>query len=180
MSNGFGMEPRGLKRKDKKLVPSLPSKESKAEWHSSQNLSVTLLQRVSLGKDGAFVKTHKQCIIQRLALASPSRPAELMQLQPWPEEKLVQRAEHGPPAVCPPSFFYTFRCSLLPAFPIPSCGLGLQGIGTVPVHPTAGCRWLHHHLPAGSAQPSSDLGSCLSCQEPGQTRQTWTRLSGRG
>lgn len=59
MSNGFGMEPRRLKRKGKKLVPSLPSKESKAEWHSSQNLSVTLLQRVSLGKDWAFVKTHK-------------------------------------------------------------------------------------------------------------------------
>lgn len=177
---------RAKKKRQEMRVPSLPSKESKAEWHSSQNLSVTLLQRVSLGNDWAFVKTHKQCIIQRLALASPSRPAELMHLQPWPEEKLVQRAaetaraEHGPPAVCSPSFFYTFRCSLLPVFPIPSCGLGLQGTGTVPVHPTAGCRWLHHHLPAGSAQPSSDLGSCLSYQEPGQTRQTWTRLSGRG
>lgn len=32
ISNGFGMDPAGLKRRDKKCeLPSLPSKESKAE-----------------------------------------------------------------------------------------------------------------------------------------------------
>lgn len=50
---------RAKKKRQEMRVPSLPSKESKAEWHSSQNLSVTLLQRVSLGNDWAFVKTHK-------------------------------------------------------------------------------------------------------------------------
>lgn len=73
-------------------------------------------------------------------------------------------------SVFPPATPFTAPCSQC-SQPHPA-GWGRRGM--------QGMQVLHHHLQTGSAQPSSELGSCLSYQEPGQTPQSWTRLSRRG